>query len=497
MRSFLLANKRVYLADKEVPHAGEQVPHADKQAPLAKGRLVPAYPYFINHPHRRTVERVGYWPHVPPQPGTLNLYQGFGVAPRKGNAAGCSDMSAMCGALATKSVPARPALASPFGAEGRRDAAHRARREVCPEGTGKSIVLTWIKRMFGRHALILDTPEQLVGRFNAHLEAVSFVGLNEPSFAGNHEQARKLKAMVADSTITIERKFAAVTAIPNALHIIITSNEDWTVAAGHGARRYCVMEVSPHRAGDHQYFQELADEADTAVSKRSSTPYSTSTFRNSTLCATCQKQPHCATSSSVVSNLTCNGRSTSRKGCCQPTPSAWSPVARTALHATYIPRIWRMRGAQREAVGRHNVRAMALVARAEPRPRWPTERQRLANPRRDHTRGHRRKSCWDTPMKMLGGQHFGGIGGMSVGCARLSHRRKRLAFPILFLFSVGSVGYFIKREKEEVESCSGEAPQKRDYRNHPPDPTDPTEVLRDTTLFILTPLQRCAQGGMT
>ena len=50
--------------------------------------------------------------------------------------------------------------------------------------------------------------------------------------------------------------------MPNVLHIIMSSNNDWVVPAGHGSRRYAVYKVSSAHVGDFGYFNELNAELD-------------------------------------------------------------------------------------------------------------------------------------------------------------------------------------------------------------------------------------------
>lgn len=130
------------------------------------------------------------------------------------------------------------------------------------EGTGKSTLLEWIARMFGEHALLLNTPEDLVGEFNDHLENKSFIGLNEPAFPGDYRAAEKLKSMITESTWLLNGKYRKARRVPNIAHIMLTSNENWVVPAGRHARRFLVLDVDPRRAGDRTYFSSLWAEAD-------------------------------------------------------------------------------------------------------------------------------------------------------------------------------------------------------------------------------------------
>jgi hypothetical protein len=130
------------------------------------------------------------------------------------------------------------------------------------EGTGKTTVGQWLCSMFGDHGMMLNTPAQLVGKFNAHLENKSLIVVNEPSWAGDKDAAAKLKSMVTDPTLTIERKHGGIYSLPNVLHFLFTTNADWAVPAGAGARRFFVLDVDPAKAGDADYFNALYAEAD-------------------------------------------------------------------------------------------------------------------------------------------------------------------------------------------------------------------------------------------
>ena len=112
------------------------------------------------------------------------------------------------------------------------------------EGTGKSIVLEIISRIFGKHALLLNSPEDLIGSFNDHLENCCFIGLNEPSFPGDHHAAAKLKSMITKSTWLINGKYRAARRVPNIAHIMLTTNQEWAIPAGNKSRRFLMLDVN-------------------------------------------------------------------------------------------------------------------------------------------------------------------------------------------------------------------------------------------------------------
>jgi Bifunctional DNA primase/polymerase, N-terminal/Family of unknown function (DUF5906) len=129
------------------------------------------------------------------------------------------------------------------------------------EGSGKSSVGVWLAEMLGDHAIVMAEPTQLLSRFNAHLETRCLVVLNELHWAGDKDAASKLKSIVTDPYLTVERKHGGVYPVPNILHIMAATNADWAVPAGHGARRWFVLDVDRGRVGDHAYFDALHWEA--------------------------------------------------------------------------------------------------------------------------------------------------------------------------------------------------------------------------------------------
>jgi hypothetical protein len=130
------------------------------------------------------------------------------------------------------------------------------------EGTGKTTVGEWLVRILQHHARIVSDAKMLLGKFNASLEYAVFVLANELSFAGDHNTARLLKAFITDSWLRIEPKGYEAYTVPNLVNLMLTTNAEWAVPAGTGARRLFVLDVNNAKAGDIAYFQALRDEVD-------------------------------------------------------------------------------------------------------------------------------------------------------------------------------------------------------------------------------------------
>jgi hypothetical protein len=129
------------------------------------------------------------------------------------------------------------------------------------EGCGKSTIGQTVLNIFGqgkgRHGLLVEDKEQLLGKFNSHLETTCFVLGEEVLWAGDHSTADALKSRITASTIPIEDKYRARRSVPNRLHVMLTTNHTWAIPAGVNARRYFVVEVSNEVAQDRAWFAPL------------------------------------------------------------------------------------------------------------------------------------------------------------------------------------------------------------------------------------------------
>ena len=128
------------------------------------------------------------------------------------------------------------------------------------EGTGKGVLCRAMVKVFGPHGLHIVHASHLVGQFNAHLRDVVCLFADEAFFAGDAKHTSVLKGIITEPTLAIEAKYANPIMVPNYLHLLMASNEEWVVPAGNDARRFCVLDVAAHRAGDHEYFKELYTE---------------------------------------------------------------------------------------------------------------------------------------------------------------------------------------------------------------------------------------------
>ena len=239
---------------------------ASRSIVAADGTRKPAYPIWNSSPDRREVAEVRFDPAGSVTTGSgqpmLNLWRGFN---RKAWLGKCKRMlrhlrDVVCSGnrehfrylLAWMAHLVQRPWEAPGVVVVLRSAA---------EGSGKSSVGVWLAEMLGDHALVMAEPTQLLSKFNAHLETRCLVVLNELHWAGDKDAASKFKSIVTDPYLTVERKHGGVYSVPNILHIMAATNAEWAVPAGHGARRWFVLDVDQARIRDHVYFDALHREA--------------------------------------------------------------------------------------------------------------------------------------------------------------------------------------------------------------------------------------------
>jgi hypothetical protein len=69
-----------------------------------------------------------------------------------------------------------------------------------------------------------------------------------------------LKRLITEPTLFIEAKGRDGITVPNMLHVLMASNEDWVVPAGEHERRYAIFQVSESKRQDPSWFKPLYDQ---------------------------------------------------------------------------------------------------------------------------------------------------------------------------------------------------------------------------------------------
>ncbi|UVC12669.1 hypothetical protein IHQ71_31385 (plasmid) [Rhizobium sp. TH2] len=126
------------------------------------------------------------------------------------------------------------------------------------QGTGKGQFVHYYSQLFGPQFAHVVNSDQIFGRFNSMLMNKLLIFLDEATWGGDKEKEGKLKALVTEPTVIIERKGQEAFVQKNFARLIFASNNKWVIAAGDRERRFCVFDVSVCRRGDTEYFAAMA-----------------------------------------------------------------------------------------------------------------------------------------------------------------------------------------------------------------------------------------------
>jgi hypothetical protein len=215
---------------------------------------------WLTSSKRRFYNGIELAPNGRATPGYYNMWRGFSVEPKPGDwslfqrhirEVICSDdleifkyvISWMANAVQKPGYQANTAIALRGG-----------------QGTGKGAFVRGFGALFGVHFIHLDSTRHLTGNFNAHLHNAILVFADEAAWPGDKAGLGALKRLITEPTLSIERKGMDIFTVPNVIHLILASNEDWAVPAAIDERRFVVLDVDRSRQNDTPYFDALENE---------------------------------------------------------------------------------------------------------------------------------------------------------------------------------------------------------------------------------------------
>lgn len=248
------ANQRVKTGtkpkkDKEGKESGETISYKSK------------FEIWREHPARRGYRTITFAPQpIVPHPQDYNLWKGFAVEP----AAGCCDLfleharGIICGGSDEYFRYLLDLLALGVQQPGVQSEIATILRG--PQGAGKGVFIRAYGSLFGKHFAHLDKPEQLTGKFNAHLSGKVVVFADEAFFAGDRSIDGPLKRLITEPTLQIERKGIDQYEERNCIHLFMATNREWAVGSEFKERRHFVLDVAETKSQDHNYFEPLVHE---------------------------------------------------------------------------------------------------------------------------------------------------------------------------------------------------------------------------------------------
>lgn len=221
---------------------------------------------WVTHPRRRQFSGIEFFPNPDDAAGTpdyLNLWRGFGVkASSEGSYAIFRDhlLTNVCG----EDQELFKYLFAWFA-----HIVQRPRERVGTAivlrgrmGTGKTIVGEVMGSLYPAHYFQVDDPRYITGQFNAHMASCLLLQAEEAVWAGDKQAEGRLKGLITSESQMIESKGIDPIRIRNYVRVLMTSNEEWVVPAGKDERRFCVLDINPRCAQNHEYFREMKEELD-------------------------------------------------------------------------------------------------------------------------------------------------------------------------------------------------------------------------------------------
>jgi hypothetical protein len=125
------------------------------------------------------------------------------------------------------------------------------------KGAGKGTLVRCLERIFGQHSCQVSSREDVIGKFNGHLQDCILFVADEAYWGGDKRCVGRLQAMITEPKLTIERKGIDAFEVRNLLHILMLAEPGWVIPAGRWERRYAAFAVSTARLGDREYFRSL------------------------------------------------------------------------------------------------------------------------------------------------------------------------------------------------------------------------------------------------
>lgn len=124
------------------------------------------------------------------------------------------------------------------------------------EGTGKGTMAEPLLRILGSHGNKTNGAYAIAGRFNGTVANRLLIFADEVDLTDKHV-ADRLKGIVSETTVNMERKGLEIEPLPNYCRLIFASNHARVLSAGIRERRYLVLEPSDSYAQDAGYFKRL------------------------------------------------------------------------------------------------------------------------------------------------------------------------------------------------------------------------------------------------
>jgi hypothetical protein len=219
---------------------------------------IPLGSWWLGHQDRQQYRGITFQPNAPKAVNDcLNLWRGWGCKPRKGSwrlirrhiegvlAGGVAEFAEyvirwIAWAIQNPDKRAEVALVL-----------------IGEKGAGKGTLVRVLEIIFGQHCFQVSSSDEVVGRFNSHLEDCILFVADEAYWGGDKRCVGKLQTQITEPMLTIEHKGINRYRVLNMLHHLMLAEPGWVIPAGRFERRYAAITVSKAHLGDRGYLNAL------------------------------------------------------------------------------------------------------------------------------------------------------------------------------------------------------------------------------------------------
>jgi hypothetical protein len=215
--------------------------------------------WWLSHQDRTQHRGVIFLPAGPKVvEGCLNLWQGWGVVAKPGKWSKIEAHIRLVGGAHWEYLRNWIAWSFQHPAE----QAEVAVVLIGEKGVGKGTLAKILQKVFGPHAFQVTSREEVIGKFNGHLEDCILLVADEAYWGGDKRCVGRLQGMITEPRLPIERKGYDLNEVPNMLHILMLAEPGWVIPAGRYERRYAAFQVTKEQRGNKTYFSSLNAEID-------------------------------------------------------------------------------------------------------------------------------------------------------------------------------------------------------------------------------------------
>lgn len=125
------------------------------------------------------------------------------------------------------------------------------------QGTGKTFLGTVIEALTAPYNTRISNSNIITSQYTDYIEGTVFLFVDESTVATDKATKAKLKAVVTDDKLTIERKYRDTYSVRNFANLMYASNEAWTQNIDADDRRNQIFRVSNEFKQDTKFFSAL------------------------------------------------------------------------------------------------------------------------------------------------------------------------------------------------------------------------------------------------